>query len=189
MKVGKLLERSIDVKKELAKQTSELEKIEEVAKAMAKALKDGRKVVLFGNGGSAADAQHIACELSGKFKLKRQGLPAISLTTNTSSLTAIGNDFGYEHIFSRQAEGLVKPGDVAIGISTSGTSPNVINGIEEAKKREATTVGLTGAAGDKLCSAVDICIKVPSEDTALIQESHITIGHIICQLVEEELFG
>lgn len=189
MRIGEILRESSGVKEKLAQQSSELKKIEEVVKLVIKALKNRKKVVLFGNGGSAADAQHIACELSGKFKLERRGLPAVSLTTNSSTLTAIGNDFGYDQVFSRQVEGIVNPGDLVIGISTSGKSTNVIEGIKAAKKLGTTTIGLTGATGDKLCEVVDICIRVPSEDTARIQESHITIGHIICQLVEEELFG
>ena len=188
MKISELLEESIRVKEDLREQASEIEKIKRVSKAIIKALKNGKKVVLFGNGGSAADAQHIACELAGKFKLERRGLPAVALTTNTSTLTAIGNDYGYDKIFSRQVEGMVGRGDVVIGISTSGNSVNVINGIEAAKERRAFTVGLTGATGGKLGKIVDICIKVPSNDTPRIQEAHITIGHIICQLVEEGLF-
>lgn len=188
MKISELLEESIKVKEDLCKQASELKKIERVSEIIVKALKKGKKVVLFGNGGSAADAQHIACELAGKFKLERRGLPAVALTTNTSVLTAIGNDYGYDKVFSRQVEGMVNPGDVVIGISTSGNSANVIEGMEAAKERRALTVGLTGATGGKLGKVVDICVKVPSKDTPRIQEAHITIGHIICQLVEEGLF-
>ena len=188
MKVAELLRESATVKTELSKLASEIEKIERISMAVAKALKRGRKVVLFGNGGSAADAQHIACELAGKFRLERKGLPAIALTTNTSSLTAIANDLGYEMVFARQVEGMVQRGDVVVGISTSGRSPNVLKGLEAAKREGAITVGLTGAKGGKLKGLVDICIHVPSEDTARIQEAHITIGHIICQLVEEGLF-
>ncbi len=188
MKIAELLEESTRVKKELCGQTSELEKIERVSKAVVKALKNGCKVVLFGNGGSAADAQHIACELAGRFKKERRGLPAISLTTNTSALTAIANDYSYDEVFSRQVEGIVGKGDIVVGISTSGNSINVIKGMEAAKRRGALTVGLTGSTGGKLGKVVDICIRVPSNDTPRIQEAHITIGHIICQLVEEGLF-
>ena len=188
MKVAELLKESVRVKEELIEMGPELRKIEQVSGAIVRALKRGRKVILFGNGGSAADAQHIACELAGKFRLERKGLPAIALTTNTSSLTAIANDFGYEMVFARQVEGMVERGDVVVGISTSGRSPNVIRGLEAAKREGAMTVGLTGAKGGKLKELVDICIHVPSEDTARIQEAHITIGHIICQLVEEGLF-
>jgi D-sedoheptulose 7-phosphate isomerase len=188
MKISELLRDSIRVKEDLRKQGSELEKIEMVSKTIIKALKNGKKVVLFGNGGSAADAQHIACELAGKFKLERRGLPAVALTTNTSALTAIGNDYGYDKVFSRQVEGMVNQGDVVIGISTSGNSVNVIEGIEAAKEKRAFTVGFTGATGGKLDKVVDICLKAPSNDTPRIQETHITIGHILCQLVEEGLF-
>lgn len=188
VKIAKLLEESAKIKKELCEHVSELEKIEKTAKAIVKALKNGRKVVLFGNGGSAADAQHIACELAGKFKRKRRGLPAISLTTNTSALTAIANDYGYDEVFSKQVEGIVDKGDIVVGISTSGKSSNVIRGIKAAKKRGAITIGLAGAQGAELAEVADICIKVPSNDTPRIQEVHITIGHIICQLVEEGLF-
>jgi D-sedoheptulose 7-phosphate isomerase len=188
MKIRELLEESIRVKEELRKQGAELEKIERVSKIMIKALKNGKKIILFGNGGSAADAQHIACELAGKFKLERRGLPAIALTTNTSALTAIGNDFGYDKVFSRQVEGMVDRDDVVIGISTSGNSVNVIEGIKAAKEKRAFTVGFTGASGGKLEKVVDVCLKAPSEDTPRIQEVHITVGHIICQLVEEGLF-
>ena len=187
-KVNALLKESINVTEELCKQTAEIEKIEKTVKLITAALKKGKKIVLFGNGGSAADAQHIAGELAGRFKLERQGLPAIALTTNTSVLTAIANDYGYDMVFSRQVEGIVEQGDVVIGISTSGKSPNVIEGIKAAKKREAYTVGLTGAKGERIEELADICIKVPSTDTPHIQEAHITVGHIICQLVEEDFF-
>ena len=188
MKVAGLLKESASVKEELSKQAPELKKIEEVSGAITKALKRGRKVVLFGNGGSAADAQHIACELAGKFTKERRGLSAIALTTNTSALTAIANDYGYAEVFSRQVDGIVNRGDVAIGISTSGESINVVKGLEAAKRKGALAVGLTGAKGGKLSGVADVCIRVPSRDTARIQEAHITIGHIICQLVEEALF-
>lgn len=188
MKIAELLKESVKVKEELCKQAPELKKIEKITDAVIKALQKGNKVVLFGNGGSAADAQHIACELAGKFKKERRGLPAIALTTNTSALTAIANDYSYDDVFSRQVEGIVGKGDIAVGISTSGNSVNVIKGIKAAREKGALTVGLTGATGGKLGKIVDICIKVPSNDTPRIQEMHITIGHIICQLVEEALF-
>ncbi len=183
-----ILKESMKVTENLCRQTSELEKIEKISHLIVEALKKGKKIVLFGNGGSAADAQHIAAELSGRFKLERQGLPTIALTTNTSVLTAIANDYGYDKVFSRQVEGIVEPGDIVIGISTSGKSLNVIEGMKAAKEREAFTVGLTGAKGGKLEEVVDVCINVPSNDTPRIQEAHITVGHIICQLVEENIF-
>jgi D-sedoheptulose 7-phosphate isomerase len=166
----------------------DVETISIIAEAIIRAYQAGKKVLLFGNGGSAADAQHIACELAGKFYLDRAPLPAIALTTNTSSLTAIGNDYGYEEVFSRQLKALVKEGDIVIGISTSGNSPNVLRGVEEAKRLRATTIAFTGRGG-KLKELADYVLSVPSLDTPRIQEAHITAGHIICYLVEQALFG
>lgn len=159
-----------------------------IAEELAQAFQRGNKVLLFGNGGSAADAQHIACELAGKFYRDRVPLPAIALTTNTSSLTAIGNDYSYEEVFTRQVKGLAKEGDIVVGISTSGNSPNVLRGIEEAKRLGAITIAFTGQGG-KLKTLADYVLSVPSSDTPRIQEAHITAGHIICYLVEETLFG
>jgi len=148
-------------------------------------------VLWFGNGGSAADAQHLAGELVGKFYLKREALASIALTTNTSELTAIANDYDFNQVFARQVEALANPGDVVVGISTGANSLNVIKGIEEAKHRGAITIAFTGASGRKLNANgnVDYLLTVPSEDTPHIQESHIMVGHIICYLVEKELFG
>jgi D-sedoheptulose 7-phosphate isomerase len=162
--------------------------IVQIAEQMTKAFRQGKKVLLFGNGGSAADAEHIACELAGKFTLFRDPLPAIALTTNTSSLTAIGNDFGYEEVFARQLRGLVAKGDVVIGLSTSGASPNVIRAIEEANRQGAITVAFTGAKG-KLRESAQHVLSIPSTDTPRIQEAHMLAGHIICGLVEESLFA
>lgn len=162
--------------------------IKTVADMIATSLKKDGKVILFGNGGSAADAQHIAAELVGRFKLERQALAAISLTTNTSILTSIANDYGYEEIFSRQLEGVASDNDIAIGISTSGNARNVITGILEARKMGIKTVALTGSGGGELATITDIALIVPSDNTPRIQESHITIGHILCELVEEKLF-
>ena len=159
--------------------------IEKIAKTFIETLELGNKILLCGNGGSAADAQHIACELIAKLKHHRKALPAIALTTNTSILTAVANDNAFEEIFARQVEALGKPGDVLVGISTSGNSPNVLKAVHTAKEKRLKTIGLTGAKGDRLASITDICIKVPSDDTQRIQEAHITIGHIICQIVEE----
>jgi D-sedoheptulose 7-phosphate isomerase len=180
----KEIEESCQVKKTLP-----LEKIEIASKKIIEAYLKEKKILLFGNGGSAADAQHIAGELIGRFKLERKSLPAIALTTDTSILTAIGNDYGYEDVFSRQVEGLVLEGDVVIGISTSGNSPNVLKAIKKAKELKAYTIGLTGKDGGRLKDIVDLCIIVPSSNTPRIQESHITIGHIICNLVEKNLFA
>jgi D-sedoheptulose 7-phosphate isomerase len=163
--------------------------IAEIANMLIGTYRNGGKVLLFGNGGSAADAQHIAAELVGKYKMIRDPLPAIALSTNTSILTACANDYGYETVFAKQVAALARAGDVVIGISTSGLSPNVIEGIKAAKVLGARTVGFTGEAESSLSKIVDICLAVPSSDTPRIQESHITAGHIICHLVEKELCG
>ena len=149
-------------------------------------LKKGGKILLFGNGGSAADAQHIAAELVGRYKVKRKGLPAIALTTDTSALTAISNDYGYNHIFDRQVEALVNKGDVAIGISTSGNSVNVINALKVASKLNCYTIGFSGQDGRAMKDICDITLDVPSEDTPRIQEMHILLGHTICHLIDQE---
>lgn len=151
-------------------------------------LKKGGKILLFGNGGSAADAQHIAAELVGRYKVNRKGLPAIALSTDTSALTAIGNDFGFEEIFNRQVEALASKGDVAIGISTSGKSLNVLNALNLSLKLNLKTIALTGRDGGEMKKICDSCIEIPSEDTARIQEMHIVIGHTICHLIEKNLF-
>jgi len=183
--ISEQIEASIELKKYLQKEANNLVAM---ADLLVDAFKKGNKVLLFGNGGSAADAQHIACELAGKFYLDRAPLPAIALTTNTSSLTAIGNDYSYEEVFFRQVKGLVKQGDVVIGISTSGNSPNILRGIEEAKHLGATTIAFTGQGG-RLKELADYVLSIPSADTPRIQEAHITAGHIICYLVEQALFG
>jgi D-sedoheptulose 7-phosphate isomerase len=177
---------SIAVKQELLKQSALLA---QVAEKLIEAYEAGKKILVFGNGGSAADAQHIAAELVGKYYMDRRPLPAEALTVNTSSLTAISNDYAFERIFARQVEALGNPGDVAIGISTSGNSPNVIEAIRAAKKKGMITIGLTGAEGGRLKNEVDYCICVPSKDTPRIQEAHILIGHIWCELIERALFG
>ena len=183
--VVRQIEESIELKKALISQT---DIILEIAAQITQALRSGNKVLLFGNGGSAADAQHIACELAGKFYLDRDPLPAIALTTNTSSLTAIANDYGYQEVFARQLRGVVMKGDIVIGISTSGSSLNVIAGLEEAKRCGATTIAFTGQGG-KLEEIAEYVLSIPSTDTPRIQEAHITAGHIIVYLVEEALFG
>ncbi|MCD5401295.1 D-sedoheptulose 7-phosphate isomerase [candidate division NPL-UPA2 bacterium] len=179
------LKESIRVKEELLK--SQVEIIVRIVEAIVKALKDGGKVILFGNGGSAADAQHLAAELVGRFKLERKGLPALALSTNTSTLTSVGNDYSFAKVFARQIEALGKQEDVAIGISTSGKARNVIEGILAAKAKGIFTIGLTGGKGGELDEVVDLTLIVPSLDTPRIQEAHITVGHLICQLVEEEM--
>ena len=163
--------------------------ISEISKEIIKAYQNRKKVILFGNGGSAADAQHIAAEFVGKFYKDRESLPALAFHTNTSVVTATANDFGYEFIFERQVSSFVEDGDVVIGLSTSGNSPNVIKGLQKAKEKGAITVGFTGAKQNKIEDLVNYCVKIPSNDTPRIQEGHITVGHIICYLVEKELFG
>jgi D-sedoheptulose 7-phosphate isomerase len=183
--VTKQIGESVRVKEQLKGEAKTLIAIAEI---IVRAFREGKKVILFGNGGSAADAQHIAAELSGKFIRDRSPLPAIALTTNTSSLTAIANDYGYDSVFARQLQSLADKGDVVVGISTSGNSPNVLLAMEQAKRCGAITVALTGRSG-KLKGLADYVLSVPSVETPRIQEAHITLGHIICYLVEEELFG
>jgi D-sedoheptulose 7-phosphate isomerase len=153
------------------------------------ALKQGRKIIFFGNGGSAADAQHLAAELVVRLQRNRAGLAAISLATNTSILTAAGNDFGFENIFARQIESLAAEGDVLVALSTSGNSPNVLRGAEAGRARRAFVVGMTGEAGGRLAGNVDLLIDVPSRNAQRIQEAHITIGHIVCGLIEQICCG
>ncbi|MFH1416507.1 MAG: SIS domain-containing protein [Elusimicrobiota bacterium] len=150
-------------------------------------MKNGGKLILFGNGGSAADAQHIAAELVVRFKKERKALPAISLTTNTSLLTAAANDYDYNKVFSRQVEALAVTGDVAMAISTSGNSPNVIEGARAAKERGVSIIALTGASGNELSKYADILINVPASVTAHIQEGHLAVYHVLCSLIEEEM--
>ncbi len=164
------------------------DEIAKAAEAIANTFQSGGKLMLFGNGGSAADAQHIAAEFSGRFHKDRAPLPALAITANPSTVTAISNDYGFEDVFARQIRGLAKPGDVVVGISTSGTSPNILKGLGAARKARAKTIGLCGQAGDmKLHS--DILLAVPGRKTSLLQEVHIAIGHLLCLLVEEEMFG
>jgi D-sedoheptulose 7-phosphate isomerase len=160
------------------------ENIVDAAMLIARCLRGGGKLLLFGNGGSAADAQHLAAEFVGRFRIERQALPAIALTTDSSILTAVGNDYGFDQIFARQVQALGRPGDVAIGISTSGNSPNVTSAITQAAKQELKTIGLAGKDGGSLAKCVDISITVASANVARVQECHITIGHILCELVE-----
>lgn len=160
-----------------------------IAECIAKAIKNGNKILLFGNGGSASDAQHIAAEFVNRFRIERKPLPAIALTTDTSIITSIGNDYTFDDIFSKQIIALGRKGDVAVGITTSGNSPNVLNGLKEAHKLGLKTVGLLGRDGGKAKNLCDIKIIVPTEQTSLIQETHITTAHIICLLVDEILYG
>ena len=171
----------------LAEQTAELEKAIDV---VASALGAGKKVLFFGNGGSAADAQHLAAEMVGRFLGERRPLPAIALTTDTSALTAISNDYGYEEVFARQVRGLGAAGDVAIAISTSGRSPNVVRAVEAAREMKMKVVALTGGDGGPLATLADVSLRVgASRISARIQETHILIGHVLCELVDRRLFG
>lgn len=167
---------------------SQVERIQEIAQLVINCYKNEGKVILFGNGGSAADAQHIAAELIGRYKLERKSLPALALTTNTSILSAIANDYDFNRIFEKQVESLVTNKDIVIGISTSGNSENVLRGILKAKEKGARTIALTGKSGGKLKDKVDTLLNVPSDNTPRIQEAHITIGHIMCGLVEKHFF-
>ena len=187
--IRKYLDESVKVKREILDDPSLLDKIKETVLLIIEAYGSGKKLVLFGNGGSAADAQHIAAELVNKLKLERSALAALAFTTDTSILTSVANDYDYSRVFARQVEALVQEGDVVIGISTSGSSLNVLKGIEVAKEKGARTIGFTGKGGGKLVQIADLTVEVPSSDTPRIQEAHITILHIICFLVERELFG
>lgn len=163
-----------------------LEQIDRIAIVVKKALANGNKVMFCGNGGSAADSQHLAAEFVGRFQKERQGLPAIALTVDTSILTAVGNDYGYDKVFVRQVEALARPGDVLVGISTSGNSGNVVEAVELSKAKGVYCVGMTAAGGGKLKTLCDECIAVPVKVTARAQEMHILIGHILCELVDGE---
>ncbi len=182
----KLLE-SIQVKEELMRIC--ITPIVETVNCIIDSLKRGGKVIFFGNGGSAADSQHLAAEFVGRFKKDRKALAAVALTTDTSILTSLANDYGYEVIFAKQIEALGNKGDVAVGISTSGKAKNVIMGIKRAKDMNLKTIALTGGDGGALARLADITLIIPSKVTARIQEAHITIGHIICELAEETLCG
>jgi D-sedoheptulose 7-phosphate isomerase len=162
--------------------------ISSAATAIAEALQRGNKILIMGNGGSAADAQHMAAEIVGRFRLERKGLPAIALTTDTSILTSVGNDYGFESVFSRQVEALAAAGDLVIGISTSGNSPNVKKALVQARETGCRTIGLLGKDGGAIKDYVDMALTVSANDTPRIQEGHITIIHIICDLVERKLF-
>ncbi|MFH0738683.1 MAG: D-sedoheptulose 7-phosphate isomerase [Candidatus Omnitrophota bacterium] len=184
-KIKDILLESIQVKEELLRK--HVGQIMEIANLIKEALKSKGKVILFGNGGSASDSEHIAAEFIGRFKKDRTALAAIALTTNTSVLTSLANDYGYETVFSRQIEALAGKNDIAIGISTSGKAKNVAAGIRQAKKMGVKTIALTGGDGGELAKLADLSLVVPSLVTARIQEAHITIGHIICELIEEAL--
>ncbi len=176
------IEASVAVKRQLAADCAG--PIAEAAAIILRRLREGSKLIVFGNGGSASDAQHIAAEFVGRYEANRKALAAIALTTNSSSLTAISNDYGFAEVFARQVQALAKSGDVALAISTSGNSENVLRGAAAARQLGAFTIGLTGRTGGKLATSVDLCICVPSDVTSRIQESHILIGHIVSKIVE-----
>ncbi|EPQ7512597.1 D-sedoheptulose 7-phosphate isomerase [Campylobacter jejuni] len=180
---------SILVKEQILKDENLITLIKNASLEVIKAYKNGNKTLLAGNGGSAADAQHIAGEFVSRFYFDRPGIASIALTTDTSILTAIGNDYGYENLFARQVQAQGVKGDVFIGISTSGNSKNILKALELCKQREIISIGLSGASGGAMNELCDYCIKVPSTCTPRIQEAHILIGHIICAIIEEELFG
>ena len=188
MTIENIIKSSIDVKERILNDANLLIKINEAAELIIKTYKQGGRVFFCGNGGSAADAQHLAAELSGRFYFDRPPLAAEALHVNTSYITAVANDYSYDVIFSREVDAFCKEGDVLVGISTSGNSANVLKAFETAKGKGVLTIAMTGESGGKMASISDILINVPSNDTPRIQESHITIGHIICQIVEEELF-
>ncbi len=181
------LQDSIDTKKALL--ATNLDIIRNIADILVRAFKNNHRLYLIGNGGSAADAQHIAGELVGRFKMNRRPLPAVALTTDSSVMTAIANDFGYDTCFARQVDALAVPGDVVLAFSTSGNSQGIVNAVHIARNRRAIAIGFTGKDGGLLKDAVDICLKIPSDNTPRIQECHITVGHILCSIVEKELFG
>lgn len=180
---------TINIKQRLLADERLMSTIQDVAQKAVNVYKNGNKTLLAGNGGSAADAQHIAGEFVSRFYFNRPGLSSIALTTDTSILTAIGNDYGYEQLFARQVQANGVAGDMFIGISTSGNSANIIEALRECKAKGIITVGLTGESGGHMGALCDYCIKVPSRETPRIQESHILIGHIICAVVEESIFG
>lgn len=188
-KIKQIIKASIDTKQQVLEDESLLKIIDASVSSIVDAFKNGKRIYFCGNGGSAADAQHLAAEFSGRFYSDRKALPAEALHCNTSYLTAVGNDYGFDLIYSRIIDGIGEPGDVLVGLSTSGNSANIIRAFEVAREKGMTTIGLTGVTGGQMKALSHYLINVPSTDTPRIQESHILIGHIICQLVEEKYFG
>lgn len=186
--IKKLIMASIETKQQLLGDEVILEKIRKVVDEIVKAFRSGNRVYFCGNGGSAADAQHLAAEFSGRFYKNRKALPAEALHCNTSYLTAVGNDYGFDQVYARMISGIGEKGDILVGISTSGNSPNILNAFTAARENGMITIALTGKTGGSLKPQADFLINIPSIDTPRIQESHILIGHIICQLVEEKYF-
>ena len=188
-KIKTIIADSINVKNKILADDKLLQIVKDCVSVIVTAFEKGNKVLFCGNGGSAADAQHLAAEFSGRFYIDRNALPAEALHCNTSYITAVGNDYGYDVIYSRMIKGIGNKGDVLVGLSTSGNSKNIINAFEIAKEKEMITIAFTGESGGKLKKLSDFLINVPSDDTPRIQESHIMLGHIICQLVEEIYFA
>ena len=187
-KIRNLIQASIDTKTKVLGNSELLDRISNAAKLITAAFRNGNRVYFCGNGGSAADAQHLAAEFSGRFYTDRKALPAEALHCNTSYLTAVGNDYGFDLVYSRIVSGIGEEGDVLVAISTSGNSSNILNALKAAKENKVLTIGLSGESGGKMKDLTDILLNVPSNDTPRIQESHILIGHIICHLVEEEIY-
>ncbi len=187
--IKRAIQNTIDTKKNILADNKILDLIETISREMVVAFRKGNKVLFCGNGGSAADAQHIAGELAGKYYLNRDPLPAEPLNINTSFLTAVANDLSYDEVFSRLVKAVGKPGDILVAISTSGTSKNVIKALEMANSQKMIAIGFTGESGGKMAGLCKHLIKVPSKDTPRIQESHILIGHIVCEIVEQAIFG
>lgn len=187
--IQQIIESSIKTKQDILSNAAMLDCVAQCSNLITKAFKDGNKVLFCGNGGSAADAQHLAAEFSGRFYTDREALPAEALHCNTSYITAVANDYSYDVVYSRMINGIGRPGDVLIGLSTSGNSKNIVEAFKTAKLKNMITIGLTGETGGVMKNISDYLLNVPSQDTPRIQEAHIMLGHIICQLVEEKYFG
>lgn len=188
-KIRKIISESVAVKNQVLQNEALLKTVEEITSSIVKALKNGNRIYFCGNGGSAADAQHLAAEFSGRFYIDRDALPAEALHCNTSYITAVGNDYGYDLVYARLIKGIGVKGDFLVGLSTSGNSPNIIKAFEVAREKGIITVGFTGETGGKMKPLSDYLLNIPSTNTPRIQESHIMLGHIVCQLVEEQYFG
>lgn len=188
-KIKTIISESIEVKSKVLANDQLLQTVEKIAAEMVKALKNGSRIYFCGNGGSAADAQHLAAEFTGRFYIDRQALPAEALHCNSSYMTAVANDYSYDVVYARLIQGIGMPGDFVVGLSTSGNSPNILKAFEVAREKKIHTVGFTGESGGAMKALSDYLVNVPSKNTPRIQESHIMLGHIICQLVEEEYFS
>jgi len=188
-KIRNIIDESIDVKQKVLSDENIISSVERIVQIMVERLKNGSRIYFCGNGGSAADAQHLAAEFSGRFYTDRDALPAEALHCNTSYLTAVANDYGFDVVYSRLVKGIGNAGDVLVGLSTSGNSGNIIKAFEVAREKKITTVGFTGEGGGKMKTLSDFLLAIPSKNTPRIQESHIMLGHIICQLVEEKYFS